>query len=147
MTTDATSPPVPALPAAPAEAAGAALAVLGDRTRRAIVELLAERPRAVGELADLLPVTRPAVSLHLRALKDARLVHDTPHGTRRIYELDPAGLALLRTYLDRLWAGALDRFAAAAEAAHRADPAPDGERAGDPTTPPTAPPIPKGPTP
>ncbi len=119
------------------------LAVLGDRTRRAIVELLAERPRAVGELADLLPVTRPAVSLHLRALKDARLVHDTPHGTRRIYELDPAGLALLRTYLDRLWAGALDRFAAAAEAAHHADLAASGE----PTATPTAAPTPEGPTP
>jgi DNA-binding transcriptional ArsR family regulator len=145
VTADAISPPVPA---APAEAAGAALAVLGDRTRRAIVELLAERPRAVGELADLLPVTRPAVSLHLRALKDARLVHDTPHGTRRIYELDPQGLALLRTYLDRLWAGALDRFAAAAGAAHRADRDAAGDpSAGKPTPPPTAGPIPKGPTP
>jgi DNA-binding transcriptional ArsR family regulator len=128
---------------APPEAAGAVLAVLGDRTRRAIVELLAERPRAVGELADLLPVTRPAVSLHLRALKDARLVHDTPHGTRRVYALDPEGLALLRTYLDRLWAGALDRFAAAAEAAHRADLA----EAGDPAAVPIAGPTPKGPTP
>jgi DNA-binding transcriptional ArsR family regulator len=132
-----------ASPTATTEAAGAALAVLGDRTRRAIVELLAERPRAVGELADLLPVTRPAVSLHLRALKDAHLVHDTPRGTRRVYQLDPEGLALLRTYLDRLWAGALDRFAAAAEAAHRADLAPSG----DPTPALTAAPIPKGPTP
>ena len=100
----------------------AGLAALGDGTRRAIVELLAERPRAVGELAELLPVTRPAVSLHLKVLKDARLVKDTPMGTRRVYRLDPEGLSLLRTYLDRLWAGALDRFATAAEAAHQRSP-------------------------
>ena len=96
------------------------MAALGDGTRRAIVDLLSERPRAVGELAAQLPVTRPAVSLHLKVLKDARLVRATPQGTKRVYELDPAGLGLLRTYLDRLWAGALDRFAAAAEAAHAA---------------------------
>jgi DNA-binding transcriptional ArsR family regulator len=96
------------------------MAALGDGTRRAIVELLAERPRAVGELAELLPVTRPAVSLHLKVLKDAHLVRDTPVGTRRVYRLDAEGLDLLRTYLDRLWAGALDRFASAAEAAHAA---------------------------
>ena len=94
------------------------LAVLGDGTRRAIVELLAERPRPVGELADLLPVTRPAVSLHLKVLKDASLVRSTPVGTRRVYELDRAGLGLLRTYIDRLWDNALTRFAAAAEATH-----------------------------
>jgi DNA-binding transcriptional ArsR family regulator len=97
------------------------LAVLGDDTRRAIVELLAERPRPVGELAAELPVTRPAVSLHLRVLKDAGLVRDTAAGTRRIYALDPGGLAILRSYVDRLWARALPRFAAAAEAAHHAD--------------------------
>ena len=96
------------------------MAALGDGTRRAIVELLADRPRAVGELAELLPVTRPAVSLHLKVLKDAHLVRDTPVGTRRVYRLDAEGLDLLRTYLDRLWAGALDRFASAAEAAHAA---------------------------
>ncbi|MCU1452378.1 MAG: ArsR family transcriptional regulator [Acidimicrobiales bacterium] len=101
-------------------AANDTLAALGDGTRRAIVELLAERPRAVGELASVLPVTRPAVSLHLKVLKDARLVRVTPIGTRRVYALDVDGLALLRTYIDRLWAGALDRFAAAAEAAHAA---------------------------
>jgi DNA-binding transcriptional ArsR family regulator len=94
-----------------------AMAALGDGTRRAIVELLAERPRAVGELAERLPVTRPAVSLHLKVLKDAHLVRDTPVGTRRVYRLDAEGLTLLRTYLDRLWAGALDAFATAAEAA------------------------------
>jgi DNA-binding transcriptional ArsR family regulator len=93
------------------------LDAVGDHTRRAILGLLSERPRAVGELAALLPVTRPAVSLHLRVLRDAGLVADTPVGNRRIYRLDPDGLDLLRTFLDRLWAGALDRFAAAAEAA------------------------------
>lgn len=91
---------------------------LGEGTRRAIVGLLAEGPRAVGELADLLPVTRPAVSLHLKVLKDAGLVRDTAEGTRRVYRLDPDGLARLRASLDRLWSDALTRFAAAAEAAH-----------------------------
>jgi len=67
----------------------------------------------------MLPVTRPAVSLHLKVLKDARLVRDVAAGTRRIYQLDPDGLTVLRAYLDRLWAGALDRFAAAAEHAHQ----------------------------
>jgi DNA-binding transcriptional ArsR family regulator len=104
------------------------MAALGDSTRRAIVELLAERPRAVGELAELLPVTRPAVSLHLRVLKDAHLVRDTPVGTRRVYRLDAEGLSLLRTYLDRLWAGALDAFAAAAEAAYTSNAEPTPRR-------------------
>jgi DNA-binding transcriptional ArsR family regulator len=94
------------------------LDALGDGTRRAIVDLLAERPRPVGELAAHLPVSRPAVSLHLKVLRDAGLVTDTAAGTRRIYRLDPDGLALLRTYLDRMWASALDSFAAAAESAH-----------------------------
>jgi DNA-binding transcriptional ArsR family regulator len=97
-----------------------AAAALGEGTRQAIVELLAERPRSVGELAEALPVTRPAVSLHLKVLRDAHLVQATPVGTRRVYRLDPEGLDLLRTYLDHLWAGALDRFAAAAEAVHAA---------------------------
>jgi DNA-binding transcriptional ArsR family regulator len=97
------------------------LDALGDGTRRAIVDLLAERPRAVVELAAALPVTRPAVSLHLRVLRDAGLVRDRAVGTRRIYQLDREGLAMLREYLDLVWASALDRFAAAAEAAHAAD--------------------------
>ncbi|HEX3622479.1 MAG TPA: metalloregulator ArsR/SmtB family transcription factor [Acidimicrobiales bacterium] len=97
---------------------------LGDGTRRAILDLLSERPRAVGELAAELPVSRPAVSLHLRVLRHAGLVQDTAAGTRRIYRLDPAGLTLLRTYLDRVWAGALRSFAEAAEAAHRSTTAP-----------------------
>jgi DNA-binding transcriptional ArsR family regulator len=88
---------------------------LGDRTRRDILALLADRPRAVGELAAELPVSRPAVSQHLRVLRDAGLVAETAVGTRRIHRLDPDGLDLLRTYLDRLWAGALDRFAATVE--------------------------------
>jgi DNA-binding transcriptional ArsR family regulator len=103
------------------------LDALGDGTRRAIVELLAERPRPVGELADALPVSRPAVSLHLKVLRDAGLVQQTAVGTRRIYRLDEGGLQVLRTYVDRLWISALDRFAAAAEAAHaeeRARPVP-----------------------
>ena len=94
------------------------LTALGDGTRRAIVDLLADGPLPVGELAARLPVTRPAVSLHLKVLKDAHLVRDVAVGTRRIYQLDVDGLTVLRAYLDRLWAGALDRFAAAAEHAH-----------------------------
>jgi DNA-binding transcriptional ArsR family regulator len=100
------------------------LDALGDGTRRAIVDLLAGRPRAVGELAAELPVTRPAVSLHLRVLRDAGLVTSTAVGTQRIYRLDPDGLALLRTYLDLMWGRALEGFAAAAEADHHDDPKP-----------------------
>jgi DNA-binding transcriptional ArsR family regulator len=83
---------------------------LGDSTRRAIFERLAQRPRAVGELAAELPVSRPAVSQHLKVLKDAGLVIDRPAGTRRIYQLDPAGLAELRAQLDRFWTQALANF-------------------------------------
>ncbi|GAA2795092.1 ArsR/SmtB family transcription factor [Crossiella cryophila] len=84
---------------------------LGDRTRRAIVECLAERPRAVGELADVLPVSRPAVSQHLKVLKDAGLVTDRMAGTRRIYRLNPAGVAALRDQLDTFWNRALTGYA------------------------------------
>ena len=80
---------------------------LGDPTRRAIVECLAERPRAVGELAAELPVSRPAVSQHLKVLKDAGLVTDSAAGTRRIYRLNPAGVAALRDQLDTFWNRAL----------------------------------------
>jgi DNA-binding transcriptional ArsR family regulator len=83
---------------------------LGDPTRRVIFEHLAERPRAVGELAGVLPVSRPAVSQHLRVLKDAGLVIDRPEGTRRIYQLNPDGLAELRAQLDRFWTQALANF-------------------------------------
>ena len=94
-----------------------ALKVLGDDTRRLIVERLAEGPLPVGVLARDLPVSRSAVSQHLKVLKDAHLVVDRAEGTRRVYQLDHAGLELLRSYLDLLWARALEGFqAAAAEA-------------------------------
>ena len=88
---------------------------LGDPTRRAIFERLAERPSAVGELASELPVSRPAVSQHLKVLKDARLVVDEPVGTRRIYHVDPDGLRVLRGYLDHFWDQALAGFKTAVE--------------------------------
>ena len=83
---------------------------LGDGTRRAIVERLADRPRAVGELADELPVSRPAVSQHLKVLKDAGLVVERVAGTRRIYRLNPAGVAALRDQLDTFWSRALASY-------------------------------------
>lgn len=85
-------------------------AALGDPTRRAIFERIADRPRAVGELAGELPISRPAVSQHLKVLKDAGLVIDRPAGTRRIYQLDPDGVGALRVQLDRLWTQALAAF-------------------------------------
>jgi DNA-binding transcriptional ArsR family regulator len=88
---------------------------LGDRTRRTIVERLAERPRAVGELADELPVSRPAVSQHLKVLKDAGLVTERAVGTRRIYRLDPAGVGALRDQLDTFWTRALAGYKDAVE--------------------------------
>jgi len=88
---------------------------LGDPTRKAIFELLADRPRPVGELAKHLPVSRPAVSQHLKVLKDAGLVSDRPVGTRRIYSIDPDGLAALRADLDRFWGKALAAYKVAAE--------------------------------
>ena len=86
------------------------LGALGDPTRRAIFEHVAERPRAVGELAAELPVSRPAVSQHLKVLKDARLVVDQRVGTRRVYHVDPEGLRLLRGYLDHFWDQALAAY-------------------------------------
>lgn len=84
--------------------------VLVDRTRRAIVEQLAVAPLAVGELADRLPVSRPAVSQHLKVLKEAGLVAEQAVGTRRIYRLDPAGVAALRDQLDTFWSRTLAAF-------------------------------------
>ena len=92
------------------------LAAIGDPTRRAIFELLAEGPTPVGELAARLPVSRPAVSQHLRVLKAAGLVSDRAAGTRRVYRLDPDGVAAMRDYLDRFWDKALSDFKAAADA-------------------------------
>ena len=92
-----------------------ALAALGDPTRRAIFESLSDHPAAVGELAQLLPVSRPAVSQHLKVLKDAGLVTDQRDGNRRIYRLDPSGIGELRDYLDRFWGSALTAFKATVE--------------------------------
>jgi DNA-binding transcriptional ArsR family regulator len=91
------------------------LGALADPTRRSIFERLAGGPRSVGELAEGLPVTRPAVSQHLRVLKDAGLVFDRPDGTRRLYQLDPDGVGALRAYVDRFWTQALAAFKEAAE--------------------------------
>ncbi|MGW2939769.1 ArsR/SmtB family transcription factor [Streptomyces sp. NPDC001156] len=92
-----------------------ALSALADPTRRAIFERLVDGPKAVGQLAEGLPVSRPAVSQHLRVLKEAGLVVDRAVGTRRVYQLNPAGLGALRAWLDRFWDQALAAFAAAAE--------------------------------
>ena len=83
---------------------------LADGTRRAIVEQLARRPHAVGELAAELPVSRPAVSQHLKVLKSAGLVRDHAAGTRRVYQLDPRGIDALRAQLDRFWGQALAAY-------------------------------------
>jgi DNA-binding transcriptional ArsR family regulator len=93
-----------------------ALHALGDPTRRAVLEELRDGPRAVGEIAARLPVSRPAVSQHLRVLKEAGLVTDRQNGTRHFYRVDPDGLAALREYLERFWEEALASFKAAAEA-------------------------------
>jgi len=92
-----------------------ALAALADPTRRKIFERLAGRPRAVGELARGLPVSRPAVSQHLQVLKSAGLVTDRPEGTRRVYQVDPQGLGALRAWLDRFWDRALPAYQAEVE--------------------------------
>jgi DNA-binding transcriptional ArsR family regulator len=88
---------------------------LGDPTRKAIFERLVDRPYAVVELAGQLPVSRPAVSQHLRVLKDAGLVAVEPVGTRRVYRVDPDGLAALRADLDRFWGKTLAAYKAAVE--------------------------------
>jgi DNA-binding transcriptional ArsR family regulator len=93
---------------------GQALAALGDPTRRAIFECLARSPMAVGQLASELPVSRPAVSQHLRVLKEAGLVTDRADGTRRIYQIQPQGVQAIHAYLDQMWGQALASFQAAA---------------------------------
>jgi DNA-binding transcriptional ArsR family regulator len=91
--------------------AGDPWAALGDPSRRRILRLLASRPASVAELAEGLPISRPAVSQHLKVLKDSGLVVVQPQGTRRIYRVDPAGLAALRAELDSFWGTALANFA------------------------------------
>ena len=88
---------------------------LGDPNRRAIVELLARGDRSVQELADALPISRPAVSRHLRVLKEAGLVDEVPRGTRRIYHLQEEGIAAVRAYLEQVWGDAATRFRLTAE--------------------------------
>ncbi|HEY9554864.1 MAG TPA: metalloregulator ArsR/SmtB family transcription factor [Allosphingosinicella sp.] len=88
---------------------------LADPTRRAIFEQLVEHPSSVGELARALPVSRPAVSQHLKVLKEAGFVTDTPAGKQRIYRVDPAGLAGLRAELDLFWSKTLTAYKAAVE--------------------------------
>jgi DNA-binding transcriptional ArsR family regulator len=92
-----------------------AFAALAEPMRARIIEQLAERPMAVGELARRLPVTRPAVSQHLKVLKAASLVRDRAEGTRRVYSIDPAGLVPIRQWLDQFWDKALAAYAEAAE--------------------------------
>lgn len=92
----------------------AALSALGDPTRRAIFECLARGPKAVGEIAKELPVSRPAVSQHLRVLKEAGLVVDHADGTKRIYRVNQQGVQAIHAYLDQMWSQAMDAFQSAA---------------------------------
>jgi DNA-binding transcriptional ArsR family regulator len=91
------------------------LTALADPSRRAIFEALRGGPCAVGELAKRFPISRPAVSQHLKVLKEAGLVTDHAAGTRRLYRIRPEGIAEMRAYLDRMWDDALTAFAAAVE--------------------------------
>jgi DNA-binding transcriptional ArsR family regulator len=102
-----------------------ALAALGDPTRRAIVERLAAGPLAVGQLAAQLPVSRPAVSQHLKVLLDAGIVGQRASGTRRIYYLDPSGIDAMRRYLDGFWRKALETFTEHIDSLNRTDPQED----------------------
>jgi DNA-binding transcriptional ArsR family regulator len=97
------------------ETNGHPLDALGDPTRRQVFELLRGGPRSVGDLAAELPVSRPAVSQHLRVLQSAGLVSYRPNGTRNVYELDAHGVLALRTWVDAFWDEALDRFKDAVE--------------------------------
>jgi DNA-binding transcriptional ArsR family regulator len=96
-------------------AAAAALAALADPTRRQLIERLKAGPKAVGDLARGVPVSRPAVSQHLAVLKAAGLVRDVADGTRRVYEIDPKGLGAIRAWLDDMWGDTLGRFGAELE--------------------------------
>ena len=101
--------------------ANAAFAALADPTRRRVLERLAAGPMPVGEIAAGLPVSRPAVSQHLKVLKEAGLVSDHPDGARRIYQIDPQGLGAMRAWLDQVWDGALMAFKAELERLADAD--------------------------
>lgn len=96
----------------------ASLSALGDPTRRRIFERVAERPRAVGDIARGLPVSRPAVSQHLKVLKDAGLVREVAEGTKRIYHIDPRGVGAMREWLDKHWLDALAAFQKYADNVH-----------------------------
>jgi DNA-binding transcriptional ArsR family regulator len=96
--------------------AARALDALADPTRRAVFERVADSPAAVGQIAEGLPVSRPAVSQHLRVLKEAGLVSETAMGTRRIYRIDPRGIGAMRDWLEGFWSQALDDFKAFADA-------------------------------
>ena len=108
----------------------AGLDALGDATRMAIFQKLANGPFAVNELARQLPVTRPAVSQHLRVLKEAGLVRDRKDGTRRLYQLDPEGVARLRAHFDQMWTKAMGAFKDAVENSPRGESHGKGGRAG-----------------
>ena len=99
-----------------------ALAALADPTRRTVFERLRSGPKPVGRIAQGMPISRPAVSQHLKVLKEAGLVREERDGTRRVYEIDPAGLGPLRRWLDQFWDEALDAFKAEAERDPRAKP-------------------------
>ena len=99
----------------------AAFAAIADPTRRRVLERLSERPMAVGEIAATLPVSRPAVSQHLKVLKEAGLVSDRQDGARRIYAIDPKGLGAMRAWLDQFWDGALLALKAEIEKGPAAD--------------------------
>src|SRR3954447_1325086 len=100
---------------------GNALSALADPTRRRVFERLREGPQPVGAIARGMPVSRPAVSQHLKVLKEAGLVSDRPEGTRRVYYIDPHGLGALRGWLDQFWDQALGAFQAEAEISHKKD--------------------------
>jgi len=99
-----------------------ALAALADPTRRQVFELVAERPSPVGQVADRLPVSRPAVSQHLRVLRQAGLVQEERIGTRHVYRLDTAGLEILRAYFESFWERSLAAFKGAVEQVNRPEP-------------------------
>ncbi|HEX5264226.1 MAG TPA: metalloregulator ArsR/SmtB family transcription factor [Phenylobacterium sp.] len=104
-----------------------AFAALADPTRREVFERLARGPSAVGELALGLPVSRPAVSQHLKVLKEAGLVTDRPDGTRRVYQIDPKGLGQIRAWLDQFWDAALEAFKAEVERSDESEDSDNGK--------------------